>query len=120
VLPLLYVRIIGEPANTEHDVKLLPVVEAQFVFGEPAGGQLMLNTRLGWAAKVRKVFAFACEGVNLVRSALFTVTPSPNPRHPAGLNGGEVCSTPDAQPAKIRLVPGETSEFPPLWLQYQD
>ena len=73
---MAYVKIMGEPANTEQDNPLEFAV-AQFVFGEPGpGGQTMLYTRLGCAAKVRKVFAFAAEGAVKVRSALFTVTPS--------------------------------------------
>jgi hypothetical protein len=67
----------------------------------------MLYTRLGCAAKVRNVLAFAAEGGFKVRSALFTVTPSEADRHP-----GEP-STPDAQPANVRAVPLATSEFPP-------
>jgi hypothetical protein len=64
----------------------------------------MLNTRLGCAAKVRNVLAFAVEGAVKVRSLLFTVTPSPADRHP-----GEP-STPDAQPVNVTLVPFATSE----------
>ena len=45
---------------------------AQFVFDEPGPWELMLNTRLGCDAKVRKLFASAAEGVDNVRSLLFT------------------------------------------------
>jgi len=108
VSPLLNVRIMGEPANTEHDAPLTPVVAAQFVFVEPGpGGQLILNTRLGCAAKLRKVSAFAVEGANKVKSALLMVTPSCWVRHPVEP------STPVAQPANFSVVPVETSEFPP-------
>jgi hypothetical protein len=107
VLPLAYVRIMGEPAYTEQDSPLAFAV-AQFVFAEPGpGGQLRLYTRFGCAAKVRNVLAFAADGAVKVRSALFTVTPSPADRHPA------VPSRPDAQPAKVKVVPVATSEFPP-------
>jgi hypothetical protein len=107
VSPFRYVRIMGSPANTEHDRPLAFAV-AQFVFAEPGpGGQTMLNTRLGCAAKVRKVFALATVGAVKVRSTLFTVMPSAADRHP-----GEP-RTPDAQPVKTRFVPAATSEFPP-------
>src|SRR5437764_8291622 len=97
---------MGETANNEHDRPLAFAV-AQFVFAEPGpGGQFRLYTRLGWAAKVRKVLAFAAEGATRVRSALFTVIPSVADRHPAEP------STPE-QPVKLRLVPFATSEFPP-------
>src|SRR5579864_9329925 len=98
---------MGEPAKIEQDSPLELAV-AQFVFAEPGpGGQLMVYTRLGCAAKVRKVLAFAAEGADKVRSELFMVTPSCVDKQP-----GEP-STPDAQPANVRLVPFATSEFPP-------
>src|ERR1700730_7862150 len=98
VSPFKYVRILGDPANIEHDWPL-EFAEAQFVFEEPGpGGQTMLNTRLGCAANVTKVFAFAAEGAVKVRSVLFTVMPSATDRHPG------VLRTPDAQPAKARFV----------------
>jgi hypothetical protein len=103
-----FIRIRGEPANGEQDAPGTPVVEAQSVLESPGpGGQLMLNTRLGCAAKVRKVSAFANEGADKVKSALLMVTPSCCDRHP-----GEP-STPDAQPANFSTVPDETFEFPP-------
>jgi hypothetical protein len=97
---------MGEPANTEQESPLAFAV-AQFVFAEPGpGGQWMLYTRLGCAANVRKVLAFATEGTVKVRSGLLTVTPSPVNKQP-----GEP-STPE-QPAKLRPVPFVTFEFPP-------
>lgn len=109
--PLAYVKIMGEPENTEQDSPLEFAV-AQFVFADPGpGGQTMLYTRLGCAANVRNVLAFPAEGAVKVRSLLFTVTPSPVDRHPAEP------STPDAQPAKVRTVPLATSEFPRQRLQ---
>lgn len=73
---------------------------AQFVFGEPGpGGQLMLNTRLGCDAKVRKVLASADDGAVRVKSLLFTYIPSP------------VASGP---PIKARVVFVVTSELHPL------
>jgi len=56
----------------------------------------MLNTRFGWAAKVRKVLASAAEGAVKVRSLLFTCIPS------------AVASGP---PVKVKLVLVATSEL---------
>jgi len=54
VWPFTYDRIMGEPANTEHGEEALLLVVEQSMFDEPGpGGQTMLNTRLGCAAKVR-------------------------------------------------------------------
>src|ERR1700680_4555470 len=97
VSPFRYVRIMGSPANTEHDRPLAFAV-AQFVFAEPGpGGQTMLNTRLGCAAKVRRVFALATECAVKVTSLLFTVMLSAADSRP-----GEP-RTPDAQPVKTRF-----------------
>jgi hypothetical protein len=99
VLPFAYVRIMGDPANTEQDSPLALAV-AQFVFAEPGpGGQTMLNTRLGCDAKVRKVLASAAVGADRVRSLLFTYIPSP------------VVSGP---PVKVKEVPDATSELHPF------
>jgi len=70
------------------------------VFDEPGpGGQLILKTRLGCAANVRKVLASAAEGAVKVRSLLLTYIPSP------------VASGP---PIKAKVVFVETSELQPL------
>jgi len=99
VLPLAYVRIMGEPANTEQDSPLAFAV-VQSVFAEPGpGGQVMLNTRLGCDAKVRNVLASAADGADRVRSLLFTYIPSPVANGP---------------PVKVNDVPDATSELHPL------
>jgi hypothetical protein len=82
LFPFKNVRRMGEPAKSEHDSPLLFAV-AQFVFGEAGpGGQLMLNTRFGCPAKVRKLLASAGEGAVVVRSLLFTYIPSPTASGP--------------------------------------
>jgi hypothetical protein len=99
VSPLAYVRITGEPANTEHESPLEFAV-AQLVFAEPGpGGKATLNTRFGCDAKVRKVLASAAEGGLLIRSLLLTYIPSP------------VSSGP---PVKLSEVPAATFELHPF------
>jgi len=99
VSPLAYVRITGEPANTEHESPLELAV-AQLVFAEPGpGGKATLNTRFGCDAKVRKELASAAEGGLLIRSLLLTYIPSP------------VTSGP---PTKLSEVPAATFELHPF------
>jgi len=71
------------------------------VFVEPGPIASRLKVRLGWAAKVRKLFS----PIDAAVTGLFTSIASVADRHPGEL------STPDEQPTKLRLVPFPTSAF---------